>query len=216
MTNWDISTASEEFLVDLCQKSLEEEGSIGDMGGTPVVKISPNIVAKIGRRIPKVYRYFRRSRGAAHEEHGYLFMEYIPDQNLSDLETSALAQLVPRVLNIINHLGEVRGGSAPGPVGGGVPMGHMYGDDGAKTSCNSVDDMNAYMNKRLAYRSMYVAKHRGIESNDRIDITPHPLVLCHGDISWRNIIFRDDGSLCLLAWGYAGFYPRFFEAVALE
>jgi aminoglycoside phosphotransferase len=202
-----------------------------------VVKISSNIAAKIGRRVapseaetqtfaqkeldpsivyvPKVYRYFRHSRGATNDEYGYLFMEYIPGQKLQDLETAALAELVPRVLNIIKHLGQVRGGSTPGSFGGGVPMGHIYGDDGAKTSFDSVDEMNAYMNKRLAYRNIYVAKQHRIECNDTIDIIPHPLVLCHGDICRRNIILRDDRSLSLLDWGYAGLYPRFFEAVAL-
>ncbi|KAL3457293.1 hypothetical protein BJX64DRAFT_280710 [Aspergillus heterothallicus] len=166
MTSWDISTVSEEFLVDLCEKTLEEEGSIGDVGGIPVVKIPPNIVAKIGRRVahseastqtsahkeldpsiayvPEVYRHFRRSRGAANAKHGYLFMEYVPGRKLQDLETGVLAELAPSALNIIKHLGEARGGSAPGPAGG------------------------------------------------------------------------DDDSLCLLDWGYAGFYPRFFEVLALK
>jgi serine/threonine protein kinase len=241
MADWDISTAGEEFLVDLCQKTLEEEGSIGDVGGIPEVKISPNIAAKIGRcvtaseaatqafahkeldpsivYVPKVYRYFRRSRGVAydeHNEHGYLFMEYIPGQKLQDLETAALAELVPRAVEVIEHLGHVRGRSAPGSVGGGIPMGHIFGDDGAKTSGKSVDEINAYMNKHLEYRNIYLSRRRGIECNDTIDITPHPLVLCHGDICRRNLILREDRSLCLLDWGYAGFYPRFFEVVTLK
>ncbi|KAJ0413120.1 kinase-like domain-containing protein [Aspergillus carlsbadensis] len=238
MADWDVSTASEEFLADLCQRTLEEQGSIGDVGGIPVVKISLNIVAKIGRGVapseaatqsfahkeldpsiayvPKVYRYFRRSHGTPHDERGYLYMEYIPGQNLQDLEAAALAELVPRVLNIIKHLGQFCGDSAPGPLGGGVPMGHIYGDDGAKTVFDSMEQMNVYMNKRLEYRNIYLARSRGIECSDTIDLTPHPLVLCHGDICRRNIILREDGSLCLLDWGYAGFYPWFFEVVALR
>ncbi|KAL2794634.1 kinase-like domain-containing protein [Aspergillus keveii] len=238
MADWDISTASEEFLVALCQKTLDEEGSIGDVGGIPVVKISPHIAAKIGRRVtaseavtqafahkeldpssivyvPKVYRYFWSSRGASRDEYGYLFMEYIPGRKLQTLETAALVELVPRVVKIIEHLGQIRDGTVPGPVGGGVLMGHIFGDDGAKTSFDSIEQMNAYINKRLEYGNIYLARHRGIECNDTIDLTPYPLVLCHGDICRRNLILREDGSLCLLDWGYAGFYPRFFEVVAL-
>ncbi|KAL2798160.1 hypothetical protein BJX66DRAFT_295805, partial [Aspergillus keveii] len=63
--------------------------------------------------------------------------------------------------------------------------------------------MNAYMDRRLEYR------------NDTIDLSLNPLVFCHGDICPRNIILEDDGSICLVDWGYAGFYPRFFELLAL-
>ncbi|KAL2851151.1 hypothetical protein BJY01DRAFT_245088 [Aspergillus pseudoustus] len=76
--------------------------------------------------------------------------------------------------------------------------------------------MNVYMNKRLAYHNIYLAKHRSIHCDDTIDLSPYPLSLCHGDICRRNIILREDGSPCLLNWGLAGFYPRFFELVALK
>lgn len=65
-------------------------------------------------------------------------------------------------------------------------MGYIYGDDGAKAPFDSIEKLNAYMNKRLAYR------------NDTIDLSRHPLVLCHGNLCWRKIIFRDDESFCLL------------------
>jgi thiamine kinase-like enzyme len=64
--------------------------------------------------------------------------------------------------------------------------------------------MNAYMDRRLEYR------------NDTIDLSLNPLVFCHGDICRRNIILEDGGSICLVDWGYAGFYPRFFELLALS
>ncbi|CAI7648183.1 unnamed protein product [Penicillium palitans] len=63
--------------------------------------------------------------------------------------------------------------------------------------------MNVYMNSRL--------KHL----NANIDLTPHLLVLCHGDICRRNIILADDGSICFLDWAYSGFYPRFFELATI-
>ncbi|KAL2825367.1 kinase-like domain-containing protein [Aspergillus cavernicola] len=148
-----------------------------------------------------VYRYFRWRRST--DEYGYLFMEYVPGQNLQDLDIESLAKFVPRVVKIAESLGRICG-STPGPVGGGIPLGYIYGDDGAKTRFKSVEEMNVYMNKRLAYR------------NDTIDLSRHPLVLCHGDLCRRNIILREDGSLCLVDWGFAGYYPRFFEIVALK
>ena len=93
----------------------------------------------------------------------------------------------------------------PGPVGGGKPHGYLWGDHGAKTVFNSVEELNTYMNKRLKLR------------NDSIDLASHPLVLCHLDLCRRNIILKDDGeSLCLVDWGSAGFYPRFFEVAMIS
>jgi thiamine kinase-like enzyme len=35
-----------------------------------------------------------------------------------------------------------------------------------------------------------------------------PLVLIHGDLSMRNIIYGRDGRIWLVDWGKLGFYPR--------
>lgn len=43
-----------------------------------------------------------------------------------------------------------------------------------------------------------------------------PFVLCHLDIAPRNIIWCDDGCICLLDWASAGFYPRLLEYVSLH
>ncbi|KAJ5429298.1 hypothetical protein N7491_006314 [Penicillium cf. griseofulvum] len=47
----------------------------------------------------------------------------------------------------------------------------------------------------------------------RFDHTP--LVLYHLDIAPRNIIWLDDGRVCLLDWASAGFYPRLLEFASL-
>ncbi|KAJ5699380.1 hypothetical protein N7536_002393 [Penicillium majusculum] len=129
------------------------------MGGDQVVKLSDHIAAKFGLgvcaseatmqefayntvdrnivRIPKGYRYLESKK---RDPHGYLFMEYIPGQNLQDID---------------------------------------------------------------------------LEVRKDIDLTPHLLVLCHGDICRRNIILADDGSICFLDWAYSGFYPRSFELATI-
>lgn len=46
--SWDITTASEEWLIDLCYRANEEGGHIGGpMGGDQVVKLSDHIAAKL-------------------------------------------------------------------------------------------------------------------------------------------------------------------------
>ncbi|TFY54447.1 hypothetical protein EVJ58_g8854 [Rhodofomes roseus] len=43
-----------------------------------------------------------------------------------------------------------------------------------------------------------------------------PLVLCHQDLHMRNIIVGDDGRLWLIDWEFAGFYPPWFEYLAMK
>ncbi|KAL2862227.1 kinase-like domain-containing protein [Aspergillus lucknowensis] len=151
--------------------------------------------------VPKVYRFVRSDR--SEDPRGYLFLEYVQGQPLEDTDLEPSGKTVRQIAGIIFRLGQIQN-PVPGPLGGGLPLGYIYGDDGAKAPFTSIRDMNAYMNKRLEYR------------NDTIDLSPYPLVLCHGDICRRNIILEDDGSICLVDWGYAGFYPRFFEVLSMS
>lgn len=43
-----------------------------------------------------------------------------------------------------------------------------------------------------------------------------PLVLTHQDLNSRNFIVGDDGHLWLVDWAWAGFYPPWFEFVAMR
>jgi len=43
-----------------------------------------------------------------------------------------------------------------------------------------------------------------------------PLVLTHQDLNMRNLIVGDDGRLWVIDWAWAGFYPRWFEFVAMR
>lgn len=49
----------------------------------------------------------------------------------------------------------------------------------------------------------------------KVHFDPTPLVLCQLDIAPRNIIWLDDGRVCLLDWVSAGFYPRLLEFASL-
>lgn len=186
------------------------------MEGDRVIKVSDHIAVKYGYgvtaaeaatqefaynpvnsnivHIPRVYRFIE-PKGSVRTK-GHLFMEYVPGQNLKDVDLEARKDLLPRIAKIAAHLGQVQGGQRPpGPVGGGEPHGYLWGDHG----------VNTYMNKCLQLR------------NDSIDLAPQSLVLCHLGLCRRNIILKDDGvSLYLVDWGSAGFYPRFFEVAIIS
>lgn len=68
----------------------------------------------------------------------------------------------------------------------------------------SVENLNAWVNRQIAV------------INKTIDFKPYPLLLCHLDMYRRSIILMEDGSLCLLDWGFAGFLPRVYEVAAIE
>ena len=225
--SWNIRTASQEWLVSLCQRVQKEKGIVGGLpDGKRVIKISDTIAVKIGYfvtaaeaatqkfayeninpnvvRVPRVYRFFE-DRSDPSWGRGYLFMEYISGKNLGDLDLDSHPEIVPQVANIIQHLGQIGGGQVPGPVGGGEPQGYLWGDDGTRTVFNSTTDMSHWLNKRLILR------------NKSIDLTSYPLVLCHMDLCRRNMILMEDGkSICLVDWGHAGLFPRFFELATLS
>ncbi|KAK6595527.1 C6 zinc finger domain protein [Botrytis cinerea] len=118
---------------------------------------------------------------------GYLFMEYMPSRQLDELD-----------------LDEHTDRQIPGPIGGGQPQGYLWGDNGAGTTFTFTSDLEDWLNKRLAMRGK------------SIDLTSHPLVLCHMDLCRRNMILRDDNTISLVNWGCSGLYPRYFEFASLS
>ncbi|KAK2796103.1 hypothetical protein FQN52_000078 [Onygenales sp. PD_12] len=194
---------------------------------SPVVRLPGGIVVKLGPtatpgltatqqyahqhldpkivRVPQVYRYFQcQDPSEPVWLFGYLFMEYIPGKTLDELDVDVYKDMTERLAGIVSHLHSVRGRNVPGPVGGGVPRGNIWGYHDAETEFGSVEDLNAWVNRRIAV------------INKSVDFKSYPLVLCHLDVCRRNIILMEDGSLCLLDWGFAGFLPRIYEVAAIE
>ena len=225
--SWDLHTASEDWLIEVCQRREADSGLIGGhKGGDRVVKLSHDIAVKFGHgvtasegrtqqfahlnadarivHIPRVYRFFQKDDPSWHLPKGFLFMEYLTGKTLQEVDLDASEDIVSRVAQIIAHLGQIQDSLVPGPLGGGQPEGYLWGDDGAKTTFNCVADMESWLNKRLALRSKSI--HLGSQ----------PLVLCHMDLCRRNMILEDNNRISLLDWGFAGLYPRFFEIASLS
>lgn len=43
------------------------------------------------------------------------------------------------------------------------------------------------------------------------ELKGHEIVLTYGDLHAGNIIFRSDGTVVILDWGLAGFWPEYWE-----
>jgi Ser/Thr protein kinase RdoA (MazF antagonist) len=191
-----------------------------------VVKLSHDIAAKFGHgvtaseaetqkfahrnanpsivHVPQVYRFFSRPDPQWDNGKGYMFMEYVPGQLLKELDLKENTDIIPRVAKIVAHLGQIQGSQVPGPIGGGEPDGYLWGEHRANTTFTCVADMEAWLNKRLSVRNL------------SIDLRSHPLVLCHMDLCRRNMILEKNNMICLVDWGFAGLYPRFFELASLS
>ena len=63
-------------------------------------------------------------------------------------------------------------------------------------------DVERYFNSRL------------VNGSSQLDFGKYSAVLCHLDVAPRNILWQEDGSICLLDWEYAGFYLRVLEICA--
>ncbi|ELR05315.1 hypothetical protein VC83_01570 [Pseudogymnoascus destructans] len=95
--------------------------------------VNPNIV-----HVPQVYRFFERDydpRWSSSE--GYLFMEYVPGRTLAELDLDVGDDIVPRIAQIIAHLGQIGvrndlSDAVPGPIGGGSPRGYQEAIFGVK------------------------------------------------------------------------------------
>ncbi|TVY89959.1 hypothetical protein LAWI1_G004063 [Lachnellula willkommii] len=229
--DWVIHTASEDSLVEYCKQMEKDNGVVGaSWGSNRVIKLSDDIAVKYGPgvgpseaatqelahrkadprivHVPRVYRFFQREDNNASGVgvEGYLFMEYVSGQSMDEVDLDVHVDIIPRVAKIIEHLGQIQipSNQVPGPIGDDQPQGYLWGDDGAKTTFNSVADMDAWLNKRLALH------------DKSIDLTSYPLVLCHTDLCRRNMILEGDGTIGLVDWGFAGLYPRFFEIASLS
>ena len=204
-----LHTATNDELVALCTSpTCEILGGQCD-GGRKVVKISDQAVIKFGIgvteveannqrvarrlvdpdviRVPLVYRSF--TKGSL----GYIVMEYVKGQVLAPLEDP---DLIRRAARALAHFTEIPG-CVPGPLGCGAPRGLLWPEN-EDLSFKTTQDIEKFFNSRL----------RG---DTKLALGCYDLVLCHLDVAPQNILWLEDGSVCLLDWECAGFYPRLFE-----
>ncbi|KAK6498280.1 hypothetical protein TWF506_004519 [Arthrobotrys conoides] len=142
-------------------------------------------------RVPKFYRYF------THGEYSYLVMEYIEGRTPPESEYEDLAN---KIVNVLRYFRSIRG-DIPGSLSGGISRGYFWESD--FPNFQTTKQLEDWMNKRAQY-------------NPKISLQGRDLVLCHLDLAPRNIIQgQKDGSLYLLDWESAGYYPESFELAGL-
>jgi serine/threonine protein kinase len=213
---FDYKTASVEDFSRVCSRHNPDRIVISEIeGGHSIIRVSNDAVIKCGMhvtqeeadnqkrasqlidptiiRVPQVYRY------VASSSIGYLVMEFIDGEPLYTFEDPQICAAITRALA---HFARIQS-DQPGPLGGGIARGILW------MACDSISpssviDIETYYNTRQ------------LRQHAQLCLDSFPLSLCHLDIAPRNILRLKDGSLCLIDWASAGFYPRLFEVCTLR
>ena len=96
--------------------------------------------------------------------------------------------------------------SVPGTLQGGRCSGPLFTEDGADPF-QSYDDMIAWFNHKL---DVSQRMKKAPTNAPRFD-SCSPLVFTHQDLCPRNVMLAHDGTVYLIDWEHAGFYPEWFE-----
>ncbi|PGH01576.1 hypothetical protein GX51_05141 [Blastomyces parvus] len=203
--------SSDNELIAFCLDRSPSQIVGGTQYGHLIVRISEDVVIKFGMRIskdeadnqqraydlvdhnivriPRVHRFFTDEFGR-----GYIVMDYMEGEVIDPLEEPGL---IERVICVLDHFSTLTGDN-PGSLSGGSCRGLLWPDTENLTFGNR-EKMEDWFNSRL------------FSGEGRVSFQNCDLVLCHLDIAPRNIIWQPNGTICLVDWASAGFYPRLFE-----
>ena len=204
-----------QSIIDYCRSCPEDQLIGGLRSGNQVVKLPDcDLVVKFG---PHVSSYEAKNQQSAYEiidRHivtvpwvhtffvddggwGYMVSDFIPGKTIDPLSGSH----IQRLAGILEYFRSITADRA-GSLCGGPSIGLLWPDTNDLTISN-VQQVEEWFNSRL------------FPGDGKVHFDISQLVLCHLDIAPRNIIWLDDGGVCLLDWASAGFYPRPLEFASL-
>ncbi|KAI0682019.1 kinase-like domain-containing protein [Earliella scabrosa] len=180
--------------------------------------------------VPRVHRILNNDEYMECE--GFV-MDYIPGRQLGHVWPSLSIWEKFRIACILRHyISQLRAiphprSTIPGPVAPGdearrCVCPRVFGDvGGLKGPFKTYAALSAWWNHRNvlgnALRRRYRTNRAAAEG---AKVEPfddsEPLALVHGDLNVRNIIVGDDGRIWLIDWGFSGFYPPWFEFIAMR
>ncbi|KAF5316472.1 hypothetical protein D9619_006598 [Psilocybe cf. subviscida] len=172
------------------------------------------LFAKTSIPVPRVRRIIREAEG-----YHIFVMDHIKGRTLAEVWTSySLWQKIRAAFTLRRYVRQLHSIKAshttpPGPLSAHEPeicyvpsvFGHHRPRRGPFASYG---ELSVFFNKRFQMG----LKNKG--RDDKFDDSS-PLVIVHNDLNPRNVIAGDDGRLWLIDWGWSGFYPPWFELVAM-
>lgn len=153
-------------------------------------------------RVPRVCHYFEHQEPYHGIMLGYILMEFIPGQvkSAETLENEDYEKLT----NLLLYFQGIRR-DFPGTLtlnASGRSYNPPFDEDGVELG-GRVEEMEKWFYTRLFKRQ-------------RISFTHSEFVFCHRDFAPRNIIWCQEGSIGLVDWASAGFYPLTFRFAHIE
>jgi serine/threonine protein kinase len=216
ITALDYRTATVSEIVQHCSRRNPDRIVISELeGGHSIIRISKDVIIKCGFsvtqqeadnqdkayylvdqkiiRVPRVLRYVRSP------DTGYLIMEFIDGEPLHTFDDP---DICATMIQVLAHFAQIRR-DRPGPLSRGAAQGILW-SAGGSISPSSITEIETYFN------TTQLRKHA------KIQLDGLPFSLCHLDLAPRNVLKLNDGSLCLIDWATAGFYPKLFEVCTLQ
>jgi hypothetical protein len=209
--------------------------------GTKVIHFSQHYVVKYGEkvrlqegenmlfvqqstsiRVPTVYALF-------HDEKTGIVQEYIPGQHLRRVwKTFGASGKQAIATQLTRYFDELRALPSPGYFGGiwGQRTLDFYLGSGMDASSSSTTDEHKFLpcttEKEWVDNMLAVGKiaHAFDKHPDLVSFFAHAFhsvfqghapVFTHTDLHSTNILVGEDGTLALIDWERAGWYPRFWE-----
>lgn len=155
-------------------------------------------------RVPKPMQFFAEETDGSLPI-GYIVMELASGTPLDEIEYHDPNALTTRLIRIIDHMHTFTN-TRPGPLGGGHARGLLWSEYSSGQDFRTRGELQAYLQTRLD----------AVGGPGSVDVTKSQLCFCHLDISPRNILLDSEGSVTLLDWGCAGFYPSSFETWSIQ
>jgi hypothetical protein len=187
----------------------------GPDSSSRVLHILPDIVVKVGRFVieeeylnqkaafklldPSIVRVPVAHRFIEHGQTGYLVMDFADGAVLSLCEAKSMSCQLGKVLL---HLHDIQG-DVPGPLGRrGAVKGVLWPDE-EDIVFNDTKRFEEWMTERL------------MRPGHQFTLRGAKLVMCHLDFVPRNILVKN-GTITLLDWASAGYFPRVFEHITYK
>ena len=139
--------------------------------------------------VPHVYHFFHDGN----KNIGYIFMEYVEGEPINVYNNAHVGAL----RKAFDHLASFKR-KFPGPLHSGEPQGILWEDE-IPSNYNTLDGLENWINTR---------------QDDQVVLRGEEFVLCHLDTALHNILWLPSGTICLLDWASAGYFPRHFELAA--
>lgn len=131
--------------------------------------------------VPQVYRFFDRILNCGYPPSGFIVIGYVYGKVLQFPDKSQIGQIA----QIISYFSCIQG-QHRGPLQGGVSHGLLWEENGERTACKTVRQIEKWLNFRL------------LDVESILALAKYTLVLCDLDLAPQNIIRLKGGSLCFL------------------